>query len=121
MSSRCNVNLSAFHLTPLSTRGLTVSKLSSYTSLRFESSCIYLCGNAADPTVEFIEQSSHATNWIGVVYSITLADNRSIDAEETLLQPMQKREGDDYVMQTKFNCDNKYTQPAIEAFANEDK
>jgi hypothetical protein len=118
LSSRCNFDFSAFHLTPLSTRGLTISKVPFYTSLGFESDCIYLCGNAADPTVEFIEQSSHATNWVGVVYSITIVSDPTIDAVETIRQPMQKREGEDYILQTRFNCDHKFTQLAIQAFAN---
>jgi hypothetical protein len=118
LSPRCNIELSAFHLAPLSTRGLTISKIPDWSSLGFESDCISLCGNAADPTVDFIQQSSHATNWIGVVYTITIVSDPSLDAIEKLREFIQKREGEDYVINTKFNCDHRYDRQALESFAN---
>lgn len=118
LSPRCKIDLKDFHLEPLSTRGLTISKLADWKSLGFESSCISLCGNAADPTVDFIQKSSHATNWIGVVYTITIADEPALKATEDLSEVMQAREGEDYVIDTKFNCDAKYTDLALKLFAN---
>src|SRR5215469_15900364 len=106
LSPRCKIDLKDFHLEPLSTRGLTISKLPGWKSLGFESSCISLCGSAADPTVEFIQKSSHATNWIGIVYTITIAEEPALKASEDLRDLMQAREGEDYVIDTKFNCDS---------------
>lgn len=118
LSPRCNIDLSAFRLAPLSTRGLTISRIPDWNSLGFESDCISLCGNAADPTVDFIQQSSHATNWIGVIYTITIISDPSLDAIEKLRDLIQKREGEDYIIDTKFNCDQKYNRQALESFAN---
>jgi hypothetical protein len=118
LSPRCNFDLTAFRLSPLSTRDLTISKVPFWNSLDFEADCISLCGNAADPTVDFIQQSSHASNWVAVIYTITVASNQSVTASEALRETIQASEGEDYVTNTKFNCNAKYGPLALRLFAN---
>jgi hypothetical protein len=117
LTHKCNFNLSVFQLRPLPTRDLTISKIPDANFLGFESDCIDLCGNAADPTVDFLQYSSHATNWIGVVYTIVLADDPALNAIQKLRELMQAREGNDYTANTKFNCDQKYADIAVKLFA----
>jgi|HubBroStandDraft_6_1064221.scaffolds.fasta_scaffold105959_1 hypothetical protein len=118
LSSKCNFNLKNFGFSELSTRGLTISKVPFYQSLLFNSSCISMCGNAADPDVDFIQESSHATNWLAVVYTIVLAEMLAIRASENLNDLMVAHEGNDYVLNTKFNCDRKYGPVAANLFAH---
>jgi hypothetical protein len=118
LAQRCNFNLQAFNLPNLSTRGLTIAKVPFYQSLLFQSYCIESCGNAADPEVDFIQESSHATNWIAVVYTIVLVEMPAIRASQSLDDLMKARDGRDYVVSTKFNCDRKYSSVAAGLFAN---
>jgi hypothetical protein len=117
LTRKCNFNLAAFQLRPLSTRDLTIAKTPEANFLGFESDCIDLCGNAVDPTVDFLQYSSHATNWVGVVYTIVLADDPALNAIGKLRDVMQAREGHDYTENTKFNCDQKYGDTAVKLFA----
>lgn len=120
LSRKCNFNLGAFLPGYASTSGLTVQKLvdgPQHPELRFRADCIYSCGNAADPTVDFMWEGPHSVNFIYVALTVTLADDLAIAASGPLKDLMLKNEGEDYVLRTKFNCDGKYDQIAARNFA----
>ena len=122
LTSKCNFNLGDFLGNGYgSTAGLTIGKFAKGSfgaHLRARSSCISLCGNAADPTVDFTWEGPHAANFVSVVLTITVADDRSVDASRRWAAVMQEKEGDDYVTATKFNCNNRYDDAAATAFGN---
>ena len=64
LTPRCNFDLGAFLGNGYSsTSGLTIGKFAAGLfgpQLLVQSSCIYLCGNAADPTVDFTFEGPHA-------------------------------------------------------------
>jgi hypothetical protein len=84
----------------------------------FQSSCIYSCGNAADPTVEFHWDGPHAMGWLKIDLISIIAYGASIDAAEGWSNLMTKAEGKNYVMSAKFNCDGKYQQIGLQLFQN---
>ena len=86
--------------------------------MHVQSDCIYSCGNAADPRVNFIWNGPHAANFVSVVLTIFLANSAALAASERWETLMRSKEGDDYLIDTKFNCDGKYDDAAIIVFAN---
>lgn len=75
---------------------------------KFLSSCIYLCGNAADPEVQLYWQGPHASNFLEVVVGTQVVSIPAIEATERIRKEMTWGESGDYVLWTKFNCDKKY-------------
>jgi hypothetical protein len=121
LTPRCNFDLGAFLGNGYSsTSGLTIGKFAAGLfgpQLLVQSSCIYLCGNAADPTVDFTFEGPHAVGFVNVVLTVILADETSIAATERWEAFMRKREGEDYVVNTRFNCDQKYSAEALRDFS----
>jgi hypothetical protein len=122
LNPKCNFNLHGFMGDGYSTTdGLTIAKFvrgGFGADMHVQSNCIYLCGNAADPTVDFTFEGPHVLNFLSIVLTVTLADTPSLDAEERWEKAMRSREGDDYIRNVRFNCTNKYDTLAIQAFAN---
>ncbi len=120
LTPTCNFNIGNFLGNGYgSTRGLTIGKFAKGAfgaHLRAQSSCISLCGNAGDPSVDFTWEGPHAANFLSVVLTITLADDAAVEAGRQWAAIMQKQEGDDYVSGTKFNCDNRYDAAAFKSF-----
>jgi hypothetical protein len=117
LTPRCNFDLGAYLGNGYpSTKGLTIRKFASGLfgpSLLVRSSCIYLCGNAADPTVEFEFEGPHAVNYVNVVLTVVLADEGSIAAANRWDTYMRKRENENYIVDARFNRDQKYATEAI--------
>lgn len=80
------------------------------------SDCIFLCGNAADPTVTFHWEGPHVINFLRVDMTIVLAGDASLNAAERWQNVMIKAEGEAFVRNTKFNCDAKYQKMGVELF-----
>jgi S1-C subfamily serine protease len=122
LAPTCNFDLSEVGVPDqATTRGLTVGKFFSGqggVDTYVRSDCIYSCGNAFDPTIDFIWQGPHSSNYVSVVLTVTLADTAALNAATTWEHLMRSNDGDDYVIRTKFNCDRKYDDAAIRAFAN---
>lgn len=122
LTPKCNFDLSEFMGDRYSTtRRLTVGKFikgGSGSDMRVQSTCIYLCGNAADPTVDFTFEGPHALNFISIVLTVTLADQPSLDAAERWRKVIRNKESDDYVTEARFNCTTRYDDAGIRAFAN---
>jgi hypothetical protein len=122
LSPKCNFNLGNFLGSGYSsTNGLTVGGFINGglgQGMRVQSGCIYMCGNAADPAVDFTYEGPHALGFISIVLSITLAGGPSLDAVDLWEKAMRSREREDYILNTRFNCDRKYDAIAIRAFSN---
>jgi hypothetical protein len=83
----------------------------------YTSDCITGCGNATDPFVTDRWTGSHADNFIEVALEAELISDDVIDAAFKWADIMRAAEGEDYVLETKFNCDGKYNEKAVELFA----
>lgn len=82
---------------------------------QFKSTCLYMCGNAYDPTDDAVIPGFHANNFMDIV-AVTMT---AYEAREKWRQPMMASKGEDYVVNTKFNCDREFDPVARKAFADE--
>lgn len=81
------------------------------------SDCIYMCGNAVEPTVSDYWEGPHADQFIEVRAEVTLVDDAAINASIAWQNIMEKGEGEDWVINTKFNCQKtKYDAPGHTLF-----
>jgi hypothetical protein len=83
----------------------------------FSASCLSMCGNAVDPVVQEYLQGSHAGNWIDVILEVGLVGRVALDASTAWESMMQRSVGENYVLDTKFNCDHKFDQAAHKLFS----
>ncbi len=122
LTPRCNFNLGSFLGNGYgTTTGLTVGKfargLFGASAIRVQSSCVYLCGNAADPSVDFTWEGPHAANFVGVTLGVTLVNGPALDGSGKWTDAMRRRDGQAYIEQTRFNCDRKWDAEGVQAFA----
>ena len=87
-------------------------------NMLFQASCISMCGNAADPTVTFHWDGPHAVGFMNIDLVSIIAYGQSLDAVEKWRTLMTKNEGEDYVIHTRFNCDDKYEKIGLQLFQN---
>ena len=119
LTPKCQADLSKIVREPKSTKGLTVGKFQSiHGDMAARASCLGICGNAADPVAEFIWEGPHAANFVRIGLGVTLASDAALNAAEKWQRIMEAKEGEDYVISTKFNCTNKYDSFATNAFKN---
>lgn len=79
--------------------------------------CLMLCGNAYDPSVHELYQGSRAENFRELLLS-SISD--SYEARSKWTDAMIAKEGEDWVMESRFNCDpQKYNHIAENALKGE--
>ena len=83
-----------------------------------QSGCLTMCGNAADPRVTYEWDGPHSTGWMHIDLDSVIANDASIDAAHRWANLMTQREGQMYVINTKFNCDEKYDKDGLQLFWN---
>lgn len=120
LGPKCQADLTQFVGTyaPAPGQPLTLGafEASSGGGLSYSADCLSMCGNAADPSVYAHWEGPHAVDFKEVLLEVTLVSDAAINAADQWATQMQKAEGDDYVMETRFNCDQKYTAAAQKAF-----
>ena len=80
--------------------------------------CLTLCGNAADPTVYSHWEGPRAADFLEMMIEVKLIDDASLQAAEQWKDAMQAKEGEDWIIDTGFNCDpGKYNDVAKKGFA----
>ena len=78
-----------------------------------------MCGNGTgDPRVTYRYDGPHSTQWMHIDLVSIIAYNASIDAAHRWANLMTQREGQMYVVDTKFNCDEKYDKVGLQLFWN---
>jgi hypothetical protein len=120
LTPSCNLDLAALVPGHGSTKDLTVGKFVGGTQhpvMRFHADCMD-CGNAADPTADFI-WTDHAANVVTVELTTVIAgaNPAALEAFERLQNLMRDKEGADYLEATTFNCDGKYDDAAVRTFS----
>jgi hypothetical protein len=120
ISEQCQFDLSVFSGNYKFPRlfGLTFGEFEQpYVSGQFQASCLYLCGNSADPVVRDFYQGPHAENFIQMVPEVVLVSDAAIAASSAWSDAMKNAMGEDYVVNTKFNCDRRFDALAHRLFA----
>lgn len=84
----------------------------------FKSPCLSGCGNAYDPYVEAIAVGSRADNFRVVVARTQFIGDAAISASRRWQEAITARAGEDYVMNTRFNCEPTFDPEARVAFAD---
>ena len=79
--------------------------LKSVLNSRYYADCLTLCGNAADPVVYLEAKGSRLTNFINYSVQAPMVDGKVLDATAAWRDAMVKAESDDYVLDTRFNCE----------------
>jgi hypothetical protein len=119
LTPSCNFDLAAFVPGYGSTKDLTVGKFvggEQRPVLRLHADCMD-CGNAADPTVDFIWNGPHAANFVTVVLKAVITGPAALEAFGHLADQMRSNESQQYLLATKFNCDGKYDDAAVRTFS----
>ena len=111
ISQQCQFDLNAFANNHKFPRlfGMTFGEFEQpYVSGQFQASCLYLCGNAADPVVWDFYAGPHAENFLQIVPEVVLVSDAAIAASMAWSDAMKKTMGEDYVVNTKSNCDGRF-------------
>lgn len=120
LTPKCQADLTQFVGTyaPAPGKPLTVGAFieSSGGGLSYSASCLSMCGNAADPSVYAHWEGPHAVDFKEVLLEVVLVSDAALNAADQWESQMRKAEGEDYVMETRFNCDQKYDAAAQKAF-----
>lgn len=122
LSDRCSADLSSFigDGAPAATPALTFGAFEHYagSSLRYLADCLTLCGNAADPIVYAYWEGPRSSGFMEVLLETVLAGDDSLDASTLWQEHMLKATNQDYILDTKFNCEPRFDSIAANAFKN---
>ncbi|MEN5177209.1 hypothetical protein [Brevundimonas diminuta] len=77
----------------------------------FKADCLTLCGNAADPWVHLESPGPRA--FPGIRASAVMVSDATIDASFRIRDAIKAAKGEDYVIDTTFNCSADFDQLAI--------
>ena len=84
--------------------------------MRYLSDCIFMCGNAFDPTVYAHWEGPHAVQFLEALLEVKLVGDAPIHASSAWKDRMVQVMGEDYVIGTQFNCDNRFSPEAAQLF-----
>lgn len=84
--------------------------------LRYTADCLSQCGNAADPSAYALWSAPRSSGAVEVLLEMVLVDGKALDAADQWETQMKEAAGEDYVMNTKFNCETRFDKVAEAAF-----
>ena len=124
LSPKCTFNLNMF-LPNFSgkfpsTHAMTFGKFDSVTggNGKFYADCLTQCGNAADPGIYEHWYGSRADLVLEVMLEAVQVSGPALSAADTWQVAMEKTEGENWVVDAKFNCTRQYDAIAHRAFRN---
>lgn len=119
VNAGCNPDLGPFFANGPGTpaASLTFGQAARLVSGEFRADCLTMCGNAADPVVYFYVSGFHANGFTDVLLSTEQVANDVLDATQRWEQAMEKAEGQDFVVDGRFNCTLKYQPVAAKALS----
>lgn len=80
--------------------------------LRFFADCLTLCGNAVTPVVSAHWSSPHAVDFMEAMLEVQLMSDPAIAAASHWRNVMQNKMGIEYVRDTLFNCEDRFSTDA---------
>lgn len=121
LTPSCQADLTSFlgeSFAPPAGQPLTVGSFQQAAGdLSFYSDCLTLCGNAADPSVYAHWEGPHAVNFREAMLEVVLAGDAALEASSRWQQQMTAAKGEDWVMETRFNCERDFDGQAQQSFA----
>lgn len=84
--------------------------------LKYLANCLTMCGNAYDPSVYAHWEGPRAAEFLEVLLEVVLVDDPAIGAANSWENDMTRAAGEDYVMDTRFNCEARFDDVAARAF-----
>tara|TARA_R110000851_G_scaffold315514_1_gene478030 strand:+ start:13598 stop:14182 length:585 start_codon:yes stop_codon:yes gene_type:complete len=85
-------------------------------AMRYFANCLSRCGNAYDPSVYAYWEGPRAADFMEVMLETVLVGDEAIDAANVWQEHMAQAMGEDYIMNTRFNCDGRFDSVANQAF-----
>ncbi len=121
VSPKCPANLTSFlgeSFAPDSRKPLTFGRFAEAASptMEFHADCLTSCGNAYDPGVQAYWEGPRALNFIQVRLEVLLVEEPALTASSQWSDGMTRQRGEDYVLDTRFNCERSFDDMALTAF-----
>ncbi|WP_339914420.1 SHOCT domain-containing protein [uncultured Brevundimonas sp.] len=111
ISNQCNPSSLGFTL-----NGKTLAQAAQrFGEGRYSASCLRSCGNAVEPSYTLEIDGYHANNWISYSFDSQPNGDRDYDRLNVWESKMEAAEGEDYVIMSRFNCDQRYGADARRA------
>lgn len=122
LSDKCRADLRTFigDYAPAPASKLTIGAFAQASGggLRYLANCLAMCGNAYDPSVYAYWEGPRAADFMEVLLEVVLIDDPAINAANAWQDHMTQAAGEDYVMDTRFNCEARFDGVAAKAFKN---
>lgn len=97
---------------------LTMGQFEQMLGGSYYADCLTMCGNAADPEVQLIAEGPRALQFMEFALSVQLVGDASLAAADKWRDGMSKAESEDYVLDTRFNCEpQRFRELVSPAFA----
>lgn len=120
LSPQCKADIASFigdSFAPPASRSLTFGNFrASAGDLSFFADCLAMCGNAYDPSVYAHWEGPRAVDFREVLLEAKLVGDQAIDAASRWRQDMSQVRGEDWVIDTKFNCERGFDAQAQQHF-----
>ncbi|QIM49585.1 hypothetical protein G9Q38_10560 [Pusillimonas sp. DMV24BSW_D] len=122
LSDTCRADLRSFigDYAPAATSKLTFGAFAQTSGgdLRYLANCLTMCGNAYDPSAYAHWEGPRAAGFMQVLLEVVLVEDAAYAAASAWGEHMTKAAGEDYVMDTRFNCEARFDDVAAQAFKN---
>lgn len=123
INERCQVDLTSFlgeSFAPDISRPLTFGNFMEHAGegFYFYSDCLTRCGNAFDPSVYAYWEGPRAAGFINMKLGVELISGEASDAASQWADVMYQQRGEDYVIDTEFNCDRAFDDVAAQLLYN---
>lgn len=120
LSPQCKTDIVSFlgeSFAPPATQPLTFGSFRAAAGdLGFYADCLTMCGNAYDPSVYAHWEGPRAVDFREVLLEAKLVGDQAIDAASRWKQDMSQARGEDWVIDTKFNCERGFDAQAQQHF-----
>lgn len=84
--------------------------------MRYFADCLSGCGNGYDPSVYALWHGPHATQFLEALLEVKLVGEAVLTAAGAWQNHMERAMGEEYVMETRFNCDDHFSADAAQIF-----
>ncbi|MGF6705306.1 hypothetical protein [Pseudomonas frederiksbergensis] len=120
LSPDCRADLKSFigdSFAPAANKPLTFGNFQEAAGdLNFYADCLTMCGNAAEPSVYALWDGPRAVGFRQVLLEVALVSDQALQASNQWQASMTKAKGEDFVMDTRFNCERTFDAPAQKSF-----
>ena len=112
ISSKCNPDIAGFLASPKPIYPYQMTFASWDGEGEYYADCLLMCGNAEAAYVHLFIPGFHANNFIDVTLTSNMEEDPTLTQALKWEKIMENKEGEDYVIDEKFNCDQKYEHVA---------